>query len=114
MTSGTTFSGHFRRVSCDRRFGWLLWSRGFGGENDSSRVRARRGLVSLVRGEWRDGFRRRLALRHFVMASWMVGIDTGGTFTDLIAFHAESGERRVAKVPSVPSDPPLAVVRTIF
>ncbi len=32
------------------------------------------------------------------MASWMVGIDTGGTFTDLIAFDAESGERRLAKV----------------
>ena len=47
------------------------------------------------------------------MTSWMVGIDTGGTFTDLIAFDAESGERRVAKVPSVPSDPPQAVIRAL-
>jgi len=40
----------------------------------------------------------------------MVGIDTGGTF---IAFDAQSGERRVAKVTSVPSDPPQAVIRAL-
>ena len=34
------------------------------------------------------------------MASWMVGIDTGGSFTDLIAFDPDTGERRIAKVPS--------------
>ncbi len=44
------------------------------------------------------------------MTSWMVGIDTGGTFTDLIAFNAETGERRAAKVPSVPEDPSTAVI----
>ena len=32
--------------------------------------------------------------------SWRVGIDTGGTFTDLVA--ARGGELRVAKVPSTP------------
>ncbi len=47
------------------------------------------------------------------MASWMVGIDTGGTFTDLIAFDATSGERRVAKVSSDPADPPGAVIRAL-
>jgi N-methylhydantoinase A len=47
------------------------------------------------------------------MTSWMVGIDTGGTFTDLIAFDVASGERRVAKVPSVPADPSAAVMNAL-
>jgi len=33
--------------------------------------------------------------------SWMVGCDTGGTFTDLVAL-SDAGEFRVAKVPSTP------------
>ena len=44
------------------------------------------------------------------MANWLVGVDTGGTFTDLIAFDQASGALRRAKVPSVPDDPSLAVV----
>ncbi len=44
------------------------------------------------------------------MASWMVGIDTGGSFTDLIAFDPDTGERRIAKVPSRPDDPSAAVM----
>ena len=44
------------------------------------------------------------------MASWMVGIDTGGSFTDLIAFDPGTGERRIAKVPSRPDDPSAAVM----
>ena len=47
------------------------------------------------------------------MGAWMVGIDTGGTFTDLIAFETESGELRTAKVPSDPSDPSAAVMRAL-
>ena len=47
------------------------------------------------------------------MASWMVGIDTGGTFTDLIAFEVESGELRVAKVSSDPADPSNAVMAAL-
>lgn len=47
------------------------------------------------------------------MASWMVGIDTGGTFTDLIAFEVETGELRVAKVSSDPSDPSNAVMAAL-
>jgi N-methylhydantoinase A len=44
------------------------------------------------------------------MGAWMVGIDTGGTFTDLIAFETETGELRTAKVPSDPGDPSAAVM----
>ena len=42
-----------------------------------------------------------------------VGIDTGGTFTDLAAFDAETGDIRVAKVPSTPGDPAEAI-RTLL
>jgi len=44
---------------------------------------------------------------------WMVGIDTGGTFTDLIAFEVESRELRVAKVSSDPADPSSAVMNAL-
>ncbi|HEY5348135.1 MAG TPA: hydantoinase/oxoprolinase family protein [Candidatus Lustribacter sp.] len=42
--------------------------------------------------------------------AWMVGIDTGGTFTDLIAVEPRSGTFRLCKVPSVPDDPSSAVL----
>jgi N-methylhydantoinase A len=51
------------------------------------------------------------------LVGWLVGIDTGGTFTDLIAIEPSSGELRRAKVPSVPSDPSVAVrdaLQTLF
>jgi N-methylhydantoinase A len=41
---------------------------------------------------------------------WMVGVDTGGTFTDLIAVEPGSGTFRLCKVPSVPADPSSAVL----
>ncbi len=47
------------------------------------------------------------------MARWMVGIDTGGTFTDLIAVEESSGEIRLAKVPSLPQDPSAAVIEAL-
>ena len=47
------------------------------------------------------------------MARWMVGIDTGGTFTDLIAVEEASGEIRLAKVPSLPRDPSSAVIEAL-
>ena len=47
------------------------------------------------------------------MTSWMVGIDTGGTFTDLIAFDPSSGALRVAKVPSDPAEPSNAVLASL-
>ena len=47
------------------------------------------------------------------MSSWMVGVDTGGTFTDLIAFEVDTGELHVAKVPSDPADPSNAVMAAL-
>ncbi len=47
------------------------------------------------------------------MTSWMVGVDTGGTFTDLIAIDRGSGEIRRAKVLSNPADPSTAVLDAI-
>lgn len=44
------------------------------------------------------------------MGSWMVGVDTGGTFTDLVAFNTATGEIQLAKVPSYPPDPSRAVL----
>jgi N-methylhydantoinase A len=38
-----------------------------------------------------------------------VGIDSGGTFTDAVAL-SESGELRIAKIPSIPADPSKATV----
>ena len=42
-----------------------------------------------------------------------VGIDTGGTFTDLVAFHPESGELTTSKTPSVPAEPGRALTDAI-
>ena len=41
-----------------------------------------------------------------------IGIDTGGTFTDLVTIE-EGGTLHVAKTPSTPSDPGSAVVRAL-
>jgi N-methylhydantoinase A len=45
--------------------------------------------------------------------AWMVGVDTGGTFTDLIAVERETGTMRLAKVPSSPGDPSAAVSQAL-
>lgn len=42
--------------------------------------------------------------------AWLVGVDSGGTFTDLIAVEQKAGEFRRAKVPSVSADPSAAVL----
>jgi N-methylhydantoinase A len=34
-----------------------------------------------------------------------VGVDTGGTFTDVVAFDEDSGELVATKTPSTPADP---------
>jgi N-methylhydantoinase A len=47
------------------------------------------------------------------VANWLVGVDTGGTFTDLIAFDQASGALQRAKVPSVHDDPSLAVIEAL-
>lgn len=45
--------------------------------------------------------------------SWSVGIDTGGTFTDVVGLNVATGEVRTAKVPSTPQDPSQAVLAGI-
>lgn len=45
-----------------------------------------------------------------VLAGWRVGIDIGGTFTDIIAVRDEAGIRRSGKVPSVPAEPVRAII----
>lgn len=47
------------------------------------------------------------------MGAWPVGVDTGGTFTDLIAVEQNTGELLRAKVPSVPHDASKAVRNAI-
>lgn len=42
--------------------------------------------------------------------SWMVGVDVGGTFTDLYAFEPHSRRIVVHKVPSTPADPSQAIL----
>ncbi len=46
------------------------------------------------------------------MAIW-IGVDVGGTFTDIVAFDAESGREMTHKVPSTPSNPAQAIVTGI-
>ena len=43
-------------------------------------------------------------------ARFRVGIDVGGTFTDLVAFDEESGESILIKLPSTPRDPSEGVI----
>jgi N-methylhydantoinase A len=42
-----------------------------------------------------------------------VGIDTGGTFTDIVCVDAASGAMRVTKVASTPANPALGLVRGV-
>src|SRR5258706_109415 len=45
--------------------------------------------------------------------SWIAGIDVGGTFTDLIALEAGSGEVRLAKVPTTPQNQAFGVLAAL-
>lgn len=45
-------------------------------------------------------------------APWRIGVDVGGTFTDLVLQDA-TGRLAIAKVPSVPSDPSRGVVAAV-
>ena len=45
-------------------------------------------------------------------APWRIGVDVGGTFTDLVLADAE-GATWVAKVPSVPADPSKGVLAAV-
>lgn len=40
----------------------------------------------------------------------VLGIDTGGTFTDMVVLDQETGEIQQFKTPSIPEDPSLAVI----
>ncbi len=42
-----------------------------------------------------------------------IGVDVGGTFTDLIFYDDESGEMRVGKVPTTPAEPDRGVLDAI-
>jgi N-methylhydantoinase A len=44
---------------------------------------------------------------------FLVGIDTGGTFTDLVAYDIDSGTLSTSKTPSVPSQPGQALLDAV-
>jgi N-methylhydantoinase A len=45
--------------------------------------------------------------------AWRIGIDTGGTFTDVVAVNESTGERFVRKTSSTPEDPSCAFTNGI-
>jgi len=49
-------------------------------------------------------------LRAERMVGWLIGVDVGGTFTDLFAFDPASARIIAHKVPSTPTDPSEAIV----
>jgi N-methylhydantoinase A len=46
-------------------------------------------------------------------ARFRIGIDTGGTFTDIVSVDTASGAMRVTKVASTPSNPAIGLVRGV-
>ncbi len=44
---------------------------------------------------------------------WDIGTDIGGTFTDIIAVHADGADTRIAKVPSRPDAPVTAMMEAL-
>ena len=45
--------------------------------------------------------------------AWRVGVDSGGTFTDVCLYHEESGRFEQWKVPSTPEDPSLGIATSV-
>ena len=45
--------------------------------------------------------------------SWIIGVDVGGTFTDLCARNNSTGETVIHKRPSTPRDPAIAILNGI-
>ncbi|MGR8948858.1 MAG: hydantoinase/oxoprolinase family protein [Gammaproteobacteria bacterium] len=45
--------------------------------------------------------------------AWRIGVDTGGTFTDIVAINEANGQRHVRKTSSTPTDPSLAFTNGI-
>ena len=46
-------------------------------------------------------------------AGWQVGIDIGGTFTDLVALHPATGDVRAIKVPTERNDPVASILAAL-
>ena len=44
---------------------------------------------------------------------YRLGIDVGGTFTDGILIDEDTGETRIAKIPSTPSDPSIGFLAAV-
>ena len=44
---------------------------------------------------------------------YRIGVDVGGTFTDIVAVHEESGDLRIGKVLTTPGDPSVGVLNGI-
>lgn len=44
---------------------------------------------------------------------YRLGVDVGGTFTDAILINEETGESRIAKVPSTPKDPSIGFLNAV-
>jgi N-methylhydantoinase A len=47
------------------------------------------------------------------LSRWSVGVDTGGTFTDLAAVDHDTGDTYVTKVPSTPAQPADAILEAL-
>src|SRR5579863_473409 len=47
------------------------------------------------------------------MTRWRVGVDSGGTFTDICLFDADAGRVEVWKVASTPDDPARGIVQGV-
>src|SRR5215510_6019155 len=47
------------------------------------------------------------------MSRWRVGVDSGGTFTDICLFDEETGRVETWKVPSTPDDPSRGIARGV-
>ena len=48
------------------------------------------------------------------MNRYRVGIDTGGTFTDVVAINQATGEITTTKTPSTPDDPAGALLAGLY
>src|SRR4051812_20797483 len=48
-----------------------------------------------------------------MMASYRLGVDVGGTNTDLVLYDEHSGAQLIEKIPSTPANPAIAVLSGI-
>ena len=49
-------------------------------------------------------------MREARLSDWRIGVDVGGSFTDLVAFNTKSKETRIEKVPTVKANPAIGVM----